>query len=156
MVRNGAALYRDFRIAPFVPLVYGPVVPALTGTLAPLFGAGPIAALEAGRMLAILSTIFSAMMISRRASGRCERRSREGSLALAFILSPIVLRWGSVYRVDMPVLACELGGIFAFAGGATAIAVVLFVLSFFIKQAHAVGIATVGLYCWMIENIGAR
>jgi hypothetical protein len=149
MFRKGAALYRDFRIAPFVPLVYGPVVPALTGALAPLFGAGPMAALEAGSVLAILSTIFSAMLIFALARRVGASDGAAMLAALAFILSPIVLRWGSVYRVDMPVLACELGGIFAFAGGATAIAIALFVLSFFIKQAHAVGIATVVLYCWI-------
>jgi len=145
---KGAPLYRDFRIAPFIPLVYGPIVPSLTGKLAPAFGAGPMAALEAGRSLTIASTMIVCAMIfvlARRAS------STGASLlaAMAFMLSPIVLRWGLEYRVDMPVLACELTGLVAFAGGATAIAMALFVASFFIKQAHAVGVATVVLFCWI-------
>ncbi len=146
---KGAPLYRDFRIAPFIPLVYGPIVPALTGKLAPMFGAGPMAALEAGRSVTIGSTLIVCVMIFVLA--RRIRSSRGASLlaALAFMLSPIVLRWGFEYRVDMPVLACELGGLVAFAGGATAIAMALFVASFFIKQVHAVGIATVVLFCWI-------
>jgi len=147
--RQGMRLYRDFRVAPFMPLVYGPVVPAITAMLAGAFGSGPMAALEAGRVLTIASTIAVSAMIFLFA-----RRLGAGPAAailatLAFILSPIVLRWGFEYRVDMPVLACELGGIFAFAGGATVTALALFVISFFIKQAHAVGIATVVLFCWI-------
>jgi hypothetical protein len=146
---RGAPLYRDFRIAPFIPLVYGPVVPTLTGKLAPLFGHGPMAALEAGRLLTIASTVIVCAMIFILA-----RRIGAGIGAamlalLAFMLSPIVLRWGFEYRVDMPVLACELWGLVAFAGGATATAIALFVVSFFIKQGHAVGIATVVLFCWI-------
>jgi hypothetical protein len=146
---RGAPLYRDFRIAPFIPLVYGPIVPALTGKLAPLFGTGPIAALEAGRFMTIGSTLLVWVMIFLLAR-RIGSSPRASLLAgLAFLLSPIVLRWGFEYRVDMPVLACELSGLVAFAGGATAIAMALFVASFFIKQAHAVGIATVVLFCWI-------
>ena len=32
---RGVALYRDFRTAPFIPLVYGPIVPRITAVLAP-------------------------------------------------------------------------------------------------------------------------
>jgi hypothetical protein len=145
---NGAPLYRDFRSAPFDPLVYGPVIPMLTARLAPWFGAGPMAALEAGRILTIASTLLVCVMIFLLAR-RVGASSGAAILAmLGFMLSPIVLRWGFEYRVDMPVLACELSGVFAFASGATATAILLFVISFFIKQAHAVGIATVVLFCW--------
>ncbi len=146
---RGAPLYRDFRSAPFMPLVYGPVVPALTMVLAPIFGGGPMAALEAGRVLTIASTLLAAAMVFllARRTGACRAAAILATLAL--ILSPIVLRWGFEYRVDMPVLACELSGIFAFASGATATALALFAISFFVKQAHAVGIATVVLFCWI-------
>ena len=152
MIRRGVPLYRDFRTAPFMPLVYGPVVPAFTAIAAPIFGAGPMAALEAGRLLTIASTMVVAMLIFLLARRIGVSRVAAMLVAFAFILSPIVLRWGFEYRVDMPVLACELGGIFAFAGGATVIAIALFVISFFIKQAHAVGIATVVLYCWTAKQ----
>jgi len=146
---RGAPLYRDFRIAPFIPLVYGPVVPTLTGKLAPLFGHGPMAALEAGRLLTITSTLIVCAMIFILAR-RIGASTGAAILAmLGFMLSPIVLRWGFEYRVDMPVLACELSGLVAFAGGATATAITLFVVSFFIKQAHAVGVATIVLFCWI-------
>jgi len=145
---QGAPLYCDFRVAPFVPLIYGPVVPVLTRLLAPMFGREPMAALEAGRTLTIASTMVVCAMIVLLA-----RRSGASVAAalfamLGFILSPIVLRWGFEYRVDMPALACEFVGIFAFAGGASATAIVLFVLSCFIQQAHAVGIAAVVLFSW--------
>jgi hypothetical protein len=149
MYAAGAPLYRDFRTPPFIPLVYGPVVPIMTARLAPVFGSGPMAALEAGRMLTIASTIVTCAMIFLLA-----RKMGSSSVAaiiatLAFALSPIVMRWGFGYRVDMPALACELAGITAFASGGTAIALALFVLAFFIKQGHAVGIATVVLFCWI-------
>ena len=60
---KGAPLYRDFRIAPCIPLVYGPIVPSLTGKLAPMFGAGAMAALEAGRSVTIGSTLIVCVMI---------------------------------------------------------------------------------------------
>ncbi len=146
---NGAPLYRDFRIAPFIPLVYGPIVPSLTGKLAPMFGAGPMAALEAGRSVTIGSTLIVCIMIFILARRIGSSRGASLLAALAFMLSPLVLRWGFEYRVDMPALACELTGLVAFVGGASAIAMALFVASFFIKQAHAVGIATVVLFCWI-------
>jgi hypothetical protein len=148
MLVRGAPLYRDFRVAPFIPLVYGPLVPALTAKLAPMFGNGAMAALEAGRLLTISSTLLVCAMIFALSRKIGASRAAAVLAALAFLLSPMVLRWGFEYRVDMPVLACELTGVFAFASGATATALVLFVISFFIKQAHAVGIATVVLFCW--------
>src|SRR5947207_3179043 len=63
MFIKGAPLYRDFRVVPFVPLVYGPLVPSLTAMLAPMFGTGSMAALEAGRLLTISSTILATTMI---------------------------------------------------------------------------------------------
>ncbi len=146
---GGAPLYRDFRIAPFMPLVYGPVVPSITAMLAPAFGAGPMAALEAGRLITIGSSLVVCTMIwflARRIGASADAAA---IATLAFMLSPIVLRWGFEYRVDMPALACELGGVFAFASGAPATAIALFVVSYFIKQGQAVGIATVVLYCWI-------
>ena len=148
MLVKGAPLYRDFRVAPFIPLVYGPVVPALTAKLTPMFGTGPMAALEAGRLLTIASTIVVCAMIFILARRIGTSIGAALFATLGFFLSPIVLRWGFEYRVDMPVLACELAGIVAFTSGATATAIALFVISFFIKQAHAIGIATVVLCCW--------
>ncbi|HVN29127.1 MAG TPA: hypothetical protein VMT64_11600 [Candidatus Binataceae bacterium] len=154
MVRHGMPLYRDFRVAPFLPLVYGPLVPALVARLALLFGDGPHAALEAGRALTIVATFISAAMIFFLARRMKVSIAAAILAGLAFMLSPIVLRWGFAYRVDMPVLACELCGLFAFADGATAIALAFFIISFFIKQVHAVGIATAVLFCWI--NGGRR
>jgi hypothetical protein len=149
MMRRGAPMYRDFRVAPFVPLVYGPVIPAITSRLAPLFGVGPPAALAAGRVLTIASSIAVAVLIFFLARRIGASIIAAILAALAFIVSPIVLRWGFEYRVDMPGLAFELGGILAFAGGAPASAIALFVISFFTKQANAIGIVTVVLLCWI-------
>jgi hypothetical protein len=147
LLAKGSPLYRDFRIAPFIPLVYGPVVPAITAKLAPMFGSGTMAALEAGRSLTIASTIVTCAMIFFLARRTGVRRIAALLASLAFLLSPMVLRWGFEYRIDMPVLACELSGIFAFAGGVTTVAVALFVVSFFIKPTCIVGLATVMLFC---------
>ncbi|HLI79913.1 MAG TPA: hypothetical protein VKV03_08015 [Candidatus Binataceae bacterium] len=154
MFARGAPLYRDFRSAPFIPLVYGPVVPILTAKLAPIFGRGTMAALEAGRVLTIASTLVSAVMIFVLARKAGAHVAAATVATLAFILSPIVLRWGFEYRVDMPALACELGGIVAFSAGASVSALVLFVMAFFIKQAQVVGIATVMLFCWISRERG--
>ncbi len=114
-----------------------------------MFGVGPMAALEAGRSLTIASTLVVCATIYVLARRIGASRGAATMATLGFLLSPIVLRWGFEYRVDMPVLACELGGIAAYASGAGAIAIALFIISFFIKQGHAIGIATVVLFCWI-------
>ncbi len=149
MFADGAPLYRDFRTPPFNPLVYGPIVPIMTAKLAAMFGSGPMAELEAGRLLTIASTIITCAMIFVLARKAGTGTSAAIVASLSFVLSPIVLRWGFEYRVDMPAIACELAGIAAFTAGCSAAAVALFVIGFFIKQGSVVGIATVVLFCWM-------
>ena len=148
MMIRGIPLYRDFRLAPFMPLVYGPIVPTITAMLSAPFGAGAMAALEAGRALTIGSTLLVSMAIFLLARRIGTSRAGASLATLAFILSPIVMRWGGEFRVDMPMLACELGGIVAFAGGATPVAIALFAAAFYIKP-HALGIATVVVFCWI-------
>ena len=146
---NGAPLYSDFRIAPFSPLVYGPIVPTMTAIIAPIFGGGPMAALEAGRLLTVASALLTCAMIFVVAR-KCDASGTAAIIAtLGFLLAPIVLRWGFEYRVDMPALACELVGIAAFANSASVAALAMFAAAFFIKQGHAVGIATVVVFCWL-------
>ncbi|MGH7779845.1 MAG: hypothetical protein ACREQR_08455 [Candidatus Binataceae bacterium] len=146
---RGVALYRDFRVPPYIPLVYGPVIPWLTAPFARYFGSGPLAALEAGRIITIISTLVICALIFVLA-----RKSNAGAAAatlaaLAFMMAPIVQRWGFDYRVDTPALACELGGIAAFAAGLSIPALALFAITFFIKQGRIAGIAAVVLYCWL-------
>lgn len=64
---HGVPLYRDFRVPPYVPMVYGPLVPYATAALSHLFGNTTMAALEAGRLLVILSTLVASLMIYRLA-----------------------------------------------------------------------------------------
>ncbi|HLX36427.1 MAG TPA: hypothetical protein VKR29_01455, partial [Candidatus Binataceae bacterium] len=148
MYAAGAPLYRDFRTPPFIPLVYGPLVPMITAKLLPLFGGGPMGALEAGRALTIASTFVTCGAIFVLARRMGSSRGAALTAMLAFALSPIVMRWGFGYRVDMPALACELAGLAAFSWSAP-VALAMFVSAFFIKQGHAVGIATAVLFCWM-------
>jgi hypothetical protein len=145
---RGVALYRDFRTAPFIPLIYGPIVPWITASLAPGFGSGPMAALEAGRVLTIASTFTVCALIFVLARNNHASFPAASLATLGFVLSPIVLLWGFEYRVDAPALALELGGIFAFAGEMVAPAIAMFAASFFIKQEHAIGIVAVVLFCW--------
>jgi len=149
MVVRGGALYRDFRLPPFIPLVYGPVIPWLIARIAPLVGTGPMAALEAGRAATILSTLAVTAAIFKLARRGGAGAAAAAIAALAFVLSPLVQRWGFEFRVDLPALACELWGIWAFGAGLSAPAVALFVAGFFIKQGQAAGIAAAVLFCWM-------
>jgi len=149
MYAAGAPLYRDFRAPPYIPLVYGPVVPLVTARVAMVFGSGPMAALEAGRILTVAATLITGTMIFILARRMGSSVAAALTATLAFAVSPIVMRWGFGFRVDMPALACELGGIVAFASNAPTFAMLLFVTAFLIKQGHAVGIATVVLFCWI-------
>jgi hypothetical protein len=147
-VVRGAPLYRDFRTPPYQPLVYGPVIPWVVAHLAPIVGAGPMAALMAGRMVTIVSTIAVATAIAALARRAGASLGAAAIVALAFVLSPLVQRWGFAFRVDMPALACELGGLWAFGAGLSAPAIALFALEFFIKQGRVAGIVAVVLCCW--------
>src|ERR1700683_1123816 len=108
---RGVALYRDFRTAPFIPLVYGPIVPWITASLAPSFGSGPMAALEAGRVITIVSTLAVCALIFVLARKNHASFPAASLATLGFVLSPIVLLWGFEYRVDDAPLALELGAL---------------------------------------------
>ncbi|MHB8383713.1 MAG: hypothetical protein ACYDC3_15400 [Candidatus Binataceae bacterium] len=144
---RGVALYRDFRRLPYIPLVYGPVVPWMTAILAPRFGSGALAALEAGRVLTIIATLAVCALIFTLARKTGASVSAAILAALAFLLAPIVQRWGFDYRVDTPALAFELGGIAAFAAGFSIPALAMFAITFFIKQGRVAGITAVVLCC---------
>jgi hypothetical protein len=146
---RGVAFYRDFRHPPYIPLVYGPVVPWLTALLEPSFGSGAIAALEAGRLVAIAATLVAAVLIFVLARKTGASASAAILVALGFLVAPIIQRWGFDYRVDTPALACELGGLAAFASGLSIPALAMFAIAFFIKQSRVAGIAAVVLYCWL-------
>ena len=149
MLVRGIPLYRDFRVPPYIPLVYGPIVPWITARLAPYFGSGAIAALEAGRIITIASTLAVCALIVVLARKMGVSTAAGALAALGFLVAPIVQRWGFAYRVDMPALACELGGVAAFASGLSIPALAMFVITFFIKQGRVAGIAAVVLYCWI-------
>jgi len=146
MYLRGIPLYRDFRTPPYVPMVYGPIVPWITAALAPRFGTGPLAALEAGRCVVIVSTLAVCALIYALARKSGAGGCAAAVAALAFLCAPIVQRWGFDFRVDMPALACEFGGVLAFASGLAAPAIGLFATAFFIKQGQIAGIAGVVLY----------
>ena len=146
---RGVALYRDFRHPPYIPLVYGPVVPWLTAILAPSFGSGAMAALEAGRIITIAATLAASTLIFILARRTGASTSAAILAALGFVVAPIIQRWGFDYRVDTAALACELGGLAAFASGLSIPALAMFVITFFIKQGRIAGIAAVVLCCWL-------
>lgn len=146
---RGLALYRDFRHPPYIPLVYGPVVPWLTALLARSFGSGAMAALEAGRIITIAATLAASALIFILARKAGASASAAILAALGFLVAPIIQRWGFDYRVDTPALACELGGLAAFAFGLSLPALAMFVITFFIKQGRITGIAAVVLCCWL-------
>jgi len=144
---RGVAFFRDFRHPPYIPLVYGPVVPWLTAMLAPCFGSGAIAALEAGRIITITATLAASGLIFILARRTGASASAAMLAALGFLAAPIIQRWGFDYRVDTPALACELGGLAAFAYGLSLPAIAMFAITFFIKQGRVAGIAAVAVCC---------
>ncbi len=146
---RGVALYRNFRHPPYIPLVYGPIVPWLTAILAPSFGSGAMAALEAGRIITIAATLAASTLIFILARRTGASTSAAILAALGFVVAPIIQRWGFDYRVDTAALACELGGLAAFASGLSVPALAMFVITFFIKQGRIAGIAAVVLCCWL-------
>jgi len=149
MFVRGGPLYGDFRVPPYLVLPYGPVVPVMAAALSRLFGTGPLAALEGGRLLTIFSSLAVCPLIFLLARRFGVGRSASTIAALAFIVSPLVQIWGFEFRVDMPSLACQLGGLYLFQAGLEYQAVALFVGAFFIKQFRIAGITAVVLFCWL-------
>jgi hypothetical protein len=132
-----------------VPLVYGPIIPYLAALVSPLFGARMIAPLAAGRLITICATIAICLLIYRLG-----RRAGAGSAAAfitsaAFALSPLLEPSGFEFRVDMPALAFDLGGVALFQAGLAYPGLAMFLLCFFTKQMRAAGIAAVVLYTWL-------
>jgi hypothetical protein len=149
MILRGAPFYGDFRHPPYVPLPYPPTIPWLVVGLSRLFGVSASGSLEVGRLLTISSTIAVCILIVVLAVRWGCSRSAAIIVSLAFLISPLVQLWGYFFRVDMPAMACELGGLCAFVLGFQFLAVALFVLVFFIKQFRVAGIAAVVVFCWL-------
>ncbi|HXW83917.1 MAG TPA: hypothetical protein VEJ86_05905 [Candidatus Binataceae bacterium] len=147
LVAHGMPLYRDFRAPPYMPMVYGPLVPWMVARGEYLFGATPLAALELGRVITICATLAVAALIF--ALARRQKVGRQSAIlaALAFVLTPLVQLYGFEFRVDMPALALELGGIAAFGAGFETAAVALLTGEFFVKPGRIAGIVALVACC---------
>ena len=148
-VSRGQPLYRDFRQMPLTaPSQYGPIVPITVARLSHAFGGDSLAVLAAGRSLTIASTLLVCGLIFSLARRAGATLSSSAIAALAFMVSPLVQKWGFEYRVDMPALAFNLAGLLAFQGGFGPGAILLFAAAFFTKQNALTGIGMVLL--WLV------
>jgi hypothetical protein len=97
----------------------------------------------------ICATIAACLLILRlaRSSGATVGASLIASLA--FLMSPLLEPWGFEFRVDVPALAFELGGIALFQAGFAYASLPLLAAAFFIKQTRVAGILALALYLWL-------
>src|ERR1700737_3229781 len=144
-VADGGPLYCDFRTTSLMPMLYGPIVPFVAAHLSHVFGHGAVAVLAAGRSITILSTLMVCALVFSLAQFTGASRLSSAIAALGFMISPLVQLWGFEFRADMPALAFNLAGVFAFETGLCPLAIVLFAGAFFAKQGQFYGIATIVL-----------
>jgi hypothetical protein len=72
---------------------------------------------------------------------------------MAFLLSPLLQPWGFEFHVDLPALACELAGLYAFQAGTPCLALVFFELAFFAKQGYVIGLAAIIVYLSLTSRL---
>ena len=156
VVRNllsGAPLYPDFRAAPYHDASpYNPLCYYAAAPLARLFQPDPLSPLEAGRLLVVSATIAVALLIFLNARRSGARRDAATIAALAFIFSPMLQPWGFEFHVDLPAVACELAGLYAFQAGAQYAALAFFELAFFAKQGFVAGLLATLAYLWLASR----
>jgi hypothetical protein len=151
-IRHGDLLYNDFLRPPYPTVaLYNPVAIYLAAMFAPLFHAGPIAELEAGRLLVLLATVATCTLIFLLTRRLGADRAAASILTLAFALSPLLQPWGFEFRVDMPALVFELAGLYLFHAGLLLPAGAAFVCAFFTKQSYVSGTAAAILY-WALNS----
>jgi hypothetical protein len=149
-LRSGKPLYSDFRVPPYRDAnAYNPLCYYLAALLVPLFDPSPTSSLEAGRLLVVLSTIWVCVLIFLNARRSGARADAAIIACLAFALSPVLQPWGFEFRTDVPALACELTGLYAFQIGFPYGAVAFFELAFLAKQGCAAGLISMIAYLWL-------
>jgi hypothetical protein len=156
VVRNllsGIPLYTDFRAAPYHDASpYNPLCYYATAPLARLFQPDPFSSLEGGRLLVVTAAISITLLIFLNARRSGARRDAAIMAALAFILSPLLQPWGFEFHVDVPALACELAGLYAFQVGMPYAALALFELALFAKQGVFAGLLSTIGYLWLTSR----
>jgi hypothetical protein len=91
-----------------------------------------------GRLITLLSTFISAMLIFHMVRGRTKNAIVATAAFIGFLMSPIILEWGVIARVDMLGLLCSLLGAYLFLRGEgkrlMAAAALCYCLAIFTKQ----------------------
>lgn len=111
LVAGGEPLYRDWRRAPHMLAIYGPLTYAVPGWIAGASGATPRETWIIGRLVstaAAVVTLLVALAFMRRAGVRPSLRI-VGTLALV----PVLNIWSIAFtfRADMAMIACGLSGL---------------------------------------------
>jgi hypothetical protein len=143
-VAAGLPFYRDFRVAPWLPVTYGPIAPWFASHLVPAFGGGVMGALAAGRAIMIGSLLIVCILIFGLAKTTSASTISAAIAALAFIIAPMA-RLQTDYRVDMLALAFNFMGLMLFELDFELLAVLPFAAAFFTKQNQLYGVAAVFL-----------
>ncbi len=143
-VAAGLPFYRDFRVAPWLPVTYGPIAPWLASHLVHAFGGGVMGALAAGRAIMIGALLIVSILIFGLAKTTGASTISAAIAALAFIMAPLA-RLRTDYRVDMLALAFNFTGLMLFELDFELLAVLPFAAAFFTKQNQLYGIAAVFL-----------
>lgn len=150
--------YAPLGVFPAIVYHYPPVYHLVVGAVAQAFGSDGLAT---GRMVSLLSTLVSIGLVGRLAFAMIPaqepRRVRLLAAAIAggcLALSPPILHWSSLMRVDMLAGAFSLAGLALTPGAATrplrlALAALCFVLAIYTKQTSIAAPAAAFVALWL-------
>ncbi|MCA9396165.1 MAG: hypothetical protein KC649_03250, partial [Candidatus Omnitrophica bacterium] len=104
LMRNGINPYKTLENPPFTLMPYGPVYPVVAAVLK-IFAGGYF---TAARFLTSVSTLAVSTVIGMFAYKRSGSSAAGVVFASAFLVMPVVQRWGFQVNVDMTALCIEL------------------------------------------------
>lgn len=152
--------YAPIGIFPAVVYHYPPVYHLLVSVMAWGFGSDGLAT---GRMVSLLSTLAAIGLVVRLSLAAIPRHHPCGARLLAasiaggcVVISPTILHWASLMRVDMLASALSLAGLALTLGSATrpvriALAGLCFVLAIYTKQTSIAAPAAAFVALWLVR-----
>lgn len=151
LLAEGQNIYpNSFGGYPYVVTEHPPVVVSFLATGISLFGVNYLF----GRLVAIVATIASAVSIYAILAGLHHTHTAAITSSLLFLVSPFVLAWSNLVRVDMPALAFSLAGLALLVNRPRrflelVMSVVLLALAAYSRQTYLVA-APFAASCWLL------
>jgi len=147
---RGGEVYTDYRHYPYLAATYPPVYPLLGAVGVKMFGVS----FAFGRALSCLAALGVTALIWAMLRRMGTSRSAAAWGAGLFLVSPIVLCFAPLMRVDMIAVVFGMAGLYCVVRGGRWLipAVALMVLSIYTRQSSMAPLAASVVYLWWIRE----